>query len=509
MQTTIKDIREITDSKEMYETKPHPFLSFFIYILMICIVGAGIWTYFGEIDIVSKGIGVVRPNENVSRIRNKVQGEVIESYMKEGKYVEKGDVLFSVGYEDLTLQLNQAENLLKEAENKLRLLIKLRDSVLQDTNLFSKNTEKEYYDRFLKYQQDYESLKNTLLIESKTETMTINQTEANRKLYKDKIVQYEKKIKELEEYKTSIEAEENMFEDKACALSLEFNTYLYKMHELKNTVNDRQITYDLNVLLDKDELIAKKELDDSKIALEYAQNEMTKLKLQTIGSIKNQLNELDSAKEMAITEQSKLIVDEKLLNANDKGRKLSVEKFQTDILVNLYNQIDEQQLLYQTREKEVASIKLAIEDCKMTAPINGTLHITQEVNKGDLIGSGTDIATIIPTNDSMYKVEIFMPNRDIAGIKRGDTIKYKFDALPYKEYGQLEGTITNISVDARTNDASGVSGYLVEGSIANTTVYSYKGDSAEIKVGMTCEAHVITEQKKILYYLLEKINLME
>lgn len=238
----------------------------------------------------------------MSRIRNKVQGEVVESYIQEGKYVEKGAVLLSVGYEDLTLQLDQAASLLKEAENKLNLLCKLRDSILQGNNLFAKDIEKEYYDRFVKYQQDYASLKNTTLIESKTERITIAQTQASRQLYEDKIVQYETKTKELEAYKKSIEMEENLFEDKECALSLEFNTYLYKLYELKNTIKDAQLTYDLNVILDENGLVAEKELEDSKVALEYAQNEITKLKLQTIGTIKSQLDELATAKETAIAE---------------------------------------------------------------------------------------------------------------------------------------------------------------------------------------------------------------
>ncbi|MBZ4647232.1 MAG: hypothetical protein JG777_2721 [Clostridia bacterium] len=34
-------------------------------------------------------------------------------------------------------------------------------------------------------------------------------------------------------------------------------------------------------------------------------------------------------------------------------------------------------------------------------------------------------------------------------------------------------------------------------------------EKAEIKVGMACEAQVITKTKKVLYYLLEKINLKE
>lgn len=52
-----------------------------------------------------------------------------------------------------------------------------------------------------------------------------------------------------------------------------------------------------------------------------------------------------------------------------------------------------------------------------------------------------------------------------------------------------------------------VSYYFVESEIENKPLFSYKGEQGEIKIGMTCEAQVVTKQKKILYYLLEKINL--
>lgn len=38
---------------------------------------------------------------------------------------------------------------------------------------------------------------------------------------------------------------------------------------------------------------------------------------------------------------------------------------------------------------------------------------------------------------------------------------------------------------------------------------SYKGIVKEIKVGMVCEAQVVTKSRKILWWLLEKINLLD
>ena len=509
MKPVINDIRVISDSKEMYESKPHPFLSIFIYILLICIILAFIWMYFGEIDIVSKGRGVVRPNENVSMIRNKVQGEVLVSNLEEGTIVTQGDILLTIAYDNLEIKRLQSEELLRDTEQKLSLLKKFSNSIEQDINLFSKDTEKEYYERYIKYKQDYISLTNGVSIENRTDKITTIQTQISKDVYEDKITEYTITCTQLDQYIQSIEKGENVFTDKNCTYALEFENYLIKIKELQRNINNKEFTYKLNQELKENDLIAEKDYESSKEDLEFANNELAQLKTSTFKNVQDQMKEITSAKKLAEQELNKLILDPYLIETNLEQRELTLKQYKTDILVDLYNKIQEQDTLYRSQKRELESIELAISDCTIKAPIDGTIHITQEVSKGDLLGSGTDIATVIPINDSMYKIEIFMPNSEIASLKIGDTIKYKFDALPYKEYGQFEGTINNISTDAKVSDTQGISGYIIEGSISNETVYSYKNEPAQIKIGMTCEAHVITEQKKILFYLLEKVNLLD
>jgi HlyD family secretion protein len=122
---------------------------------------------------------------------------------------------------------------------------------------------------------------------------------------------------------------------------------------------------------------------------------------------------------------------------------------------------------------------------------------------------GKEVATIIPENGESFKIQMYVPNKDISNIDVGDQVKYRFDALPYKEYGVLEGKIKSISVDASYNEAQGTSYYLVESTVVNKPMVSYKGTQATIKVGMSLEAQVITESKSILHYLLEKIDLWD
>ena len=57
MKTYIQDLKDITDSREMLESKPHFFLAWFAYILIGILVVALIWSYFGQIEDYVKAVG--------------------------------------------------------------------------------------------------------------------------------------------------------------------------------------------------------------------------------------------------------------------------------------------------------------------------------------------------------------------------------------------------------------------------------------------------------------------
>ena len=188
---------------------------------------------------------------------------------------------------------------------------------------------------------------------------------------------------------------------------------------------------------------------------------------------------------------------------------LDLQIYHNRSLLDIQNTITSDEKALISLEKNLKSIGLNIEDSIVTAPIAGVVNVTTQINKGDLLQSGQEIATIVPEHNTKYRVEINVSNKDIANIKVGRKIKFHFLALPYKEYGELKGKITSIGIDSKINQQTADSLYLVESTIENKPLYSYKGTKAEIKVGMLCEAQVITKTKKILYYLLEKIDLMD
>ena len=88
-----------------------------------------------------------------------------------------------------------------------------------------------------------------------------------------------------------------------------------------------------------------------------------------------------------------------------------------------------------------------------------------------------------------------------------DKIKYNFEAFPHGDYGHLTGEITNISVDSLVSENQNV--YKVSATLNETIAQSYNGEVSQVKVGMSAEAQIITDEKSILRFLLEKINLVD
>lgn len=170
---------------------------------------------------------------------------------------------------------------------------------------------------------------------------------------------------------------------------------------------------------------------------------------------------------------------------------------QQENLASQLNELDSQ--IKQTEEK--------IAQGTIVAEQSGIVSVLSTLVKGDSIAAGTQIATIIPPSESEFKVQLYVSNSDIAGISVGDDVKFNLSALPSNQYGMINGKVTSISTDTLVQDGQHSGYYLVECSIANTTLTDKDGNSGSVVIGMQVEAKIVTENKTIIRYLLEKINL--
>ncbi|MEM3904894.1 MAG: HlyD family efflux transporter periplasmic adaptor subunit [Sulfolobales archaeon] len=157
---------------------------------------------------------------------------------------------------------------------------------------------------------------------------------------------------------------------------------------------------------------------------------------------------------------------------------------------------------------DLQNVNLAIEDYIINSPADGKIDMITSIKEGDLVQSGLEMVKIIPDNPE-YIVKLYIPNKDIANVKVGQKIKYHILALPYQEYGELSGEIVKLSIDSRLDKQSGLNYYEAEATIDNKPLYNRKREEKNIRVGMIVEAHVIGHREKMLYYLLEQLNLKD
>lgn len=718
----IQNLSEITDSREMLEAKPHKFTSIFAYGLIGILAIALIWSYFGEIDIVTKTKGVVTSNDKTISVLNEVDGKVVNVNFKEGQSVKEGDILYTLDCKDATLNKESYEKQLKILQTDTDNINKLRQSILENTNYFDANNpdEADYYNKYVQYSTTNEKLSLTesqtdlqtnvsnenKLILSKSYTQQISEnndilngldtllqsikdnknnfsgaddkysseysdyeyalqslqnTIEQRKTelqnattkYKEAMddyesqmdnatVEYNSSILKLQQYKSnylanlqdnitqaensssninydyptvnaqisqtqktidnlqllvqSINQGQNLFTDSNSTYYKQYvdytnnlqkytgadqdkykNSYLLSVNQsidnakntleqLKSTssvvstkddtVNDTidklkklqsSIEDDSNDFSDSDneyynkfkeyednvkelknniktqkDLISslKKKKDDiiddynnqisaTQKVLDNAKVDLDKFKNKSALDIKDKLDDVkkDTEKVQSELEQSRITPE--LDAVNQEMATNDITKYKMDTLVKLDDTAKENEQKIDELKTNIGTLQFTIDKSTVKAAIDGTVNVKTDISKGQLLKSGEEILSVIPQDSSEYKVKLYVSNKDIAGIKTGQNIKYHFEALPYKEYGELRGTITDIATDATVDAKTGISYYLVESEIENKPLFSYKGEEGEIKMGMTCEAQVITKQKKILYYLLEKIHLKD
>ncbi|AQS08226.1 HlyD family secretion protein [Clostridium saccharobutylicum] len=140
------------------------------------------------------------------------------------------------------------------------------------------------------------------------------------------------------------------------------------------------------------------------------------------------------------------------------------------------------------------------------AQCDGIISLIQDINVGDFIQNGIEIAKIIPSNQTQKKVNLYINNEDILNIKQGQDVSLEILSLPQTEYGAIKTTLENISNDAKSSNGNNY--YTATCSLDTINIKDIKGNSLDIKNGMMVKARIINRQVSYFKYFLEKINIL-
>lgn len=545
-------MKDMSDSTEVYESKPNRFLIYTIYLILTILVVAVLWMAFFKIDIVVKSNGIFKGSNAVYEISSGVTGSVKETCIESGQYVNEGDILYILTIDELSDTILRYQNELEVANERLEILSAYEKSLDGDKTELEALSDNSYYEEFI----DRRDLlfANVKLSESDTAGQ-IALYQGNVNSISATIAKYNEKIGNLNAVKQCIIARNNTFDSSEgiyySMVSSYLASYNYTSLQYDNQINEYQRQIDeyeeqIKKVEDavskeeepatEDESVSGNDVTDGTITEAVTTNTMT----VDTQALKEQRDALITARDLLQTEKKQAVmnlelqqiatIEQQISGYNDTILSLESNLTSANLQLDAVNGVDNEAketvailtekgniaaeiLTYEDRVEEcetyLKSYDIQNDNCIIKANVSGYFYTSQELKTGSFVQEGTSIGTIYPEAESKYYAEIYVENTDIAKIKEGQEVKFEIAAYPSSEYGYFDGTVENIAKDISINQSTGYAYYLVRVSCENMTLHGKDGEEATLMNGMACQAKIVVDEKTVLTYLLEKIDLLD
>lgn len=623
MKGIVLDLKDISDSREVMESKEAPGIRWFIYIVLAVFIAALGFSFFSEVDEYSRVTGEVRTASAAGSVMSASGCKLSSINVEEGQSVKEGDVLFTLDSDYADEQKSILEGKLENYESELDNTKLLKQSVEENKNLFSKSDEdSKYYYRYEQYKngvllssQEIErsQLNNSLTSEEKTNTLKTtedsiktkkDQLAAYRDLlsavrndtaytgssslagadYSDYKTSYDKAAKLAEQYRTAYEAAEGKLgsQDTVTAFQLEsaksdadtaaaavsscrssylsdirtqiilltnqiandanadhsaldsynelktaieqgldfsssnqaaqseYNSYISDITSLSADYENKMSAYEelYNTYSAQSTAVSQSDVDSARIAYESALLDADSVKNGYISKINAAIVQLEE--EIKTLEANKKSLELAIKGADDlkEYEKLSGDKLKNEAIVSLNAEIDSIKENISSVEAQLTEVNETIKNSEIRASMDGTVTLLDERHTGDIVQAGETLCTLVPDTDSL-KVTLYIPENEVSKIEVGQKTEYMFDSIPYTEYGKVTGEIKSVSADSISNQNTGMKYYVAQADLSAMSLENGKGEVREIKNGMLVQGKVISNSKKTIVWLLEKMNLKD
>ena len=184
------------------------------------------------------------------------------------------------------------------------------------------------------------------------------------------------------------------------------------------------------------------------------------------------------------------------------------------------NQIDRNRASLDQEASENAARKTMV----ISAPYAGTITALN-LKAGQSVQSGQTLATLVPqaadsdaSGPGPLQAQLFAPSRTAGFVRTGQTVYLRYDAYPYQKFGLHQGRITSVSAtpfapselppnlaeQLLTQAGSKEALYRVNVSLEAQSIQAY-GEALPLKAGLTVEADVLQERRKVWEWVLEPV----
>jgi protease secretion system membrane fusion protein len=161
------------------------------------------------------------------------------------------------------------------------------------------------------------------------------------------------------------------------------------------------------------------------------------------------------------------------------------------------------------REAEALQSRIAGQDYELAnsevkAPVDGTVVGLAVFTAGGVVGSGTKMMDLVPTDDELI-VEGQLPVNLIDRVHVGLPVELIFSAFNVNKTPHIPGVITQVSADRTVEERSGVPYYKVRARVSAEGAKLIAQKKLVIQSGMPVEMFVKTGERTLMSYLLKPV----
>jgi HlyD family secretion protein len=441
-QKTSQDF-EIADTDAIYEQGPSKPLLITVVSLLTFFIGSVVFASLSQVDTSVSARGeflTATPNVVVEASASSVVKSV---EVERGDKVEKGQIIAYL--DDTVVKVNLRQNQ-EKIDNIYQSLIRfnMEQALVDDIQKFKLNVQ---LDNLYQKTVDKLGLKNTPLKLSDLYKTTLIK----------KVLEYSEKMKSFES-KLNKTRNEYMSSKELLEISKKQTEIKSKLTKVQKDLYDRKIGSLLKYLSAKDALL---NAEKSQFNAET-----------TITKLASEITTQTADKQAFIASwASKLTGD--ITAKNEELMQLEQEKIKLSRLVD---------------------------NIIVKSPAEGIVLDVPAVSSGGNIREGEPIVTLVQSNQPLF-LEVDIDPKKITDMKLGMDVSVKLDAMPFQEFGGLDGELIYISNDTFNESVSGDKGVFYRGRVKVQNVEdSQMPKDFVLSQGMLASADIMVGKRPLISY---------
>ncbi|MGK7943531.1 MAG: HlyD family efflux transporter periplasmic adaptor subunit [Microcystaceae cyanobacterium] len=463
-------------TQEILDTLPKVWTRGLLYFLFIFIGITIPWAMFSKIDETGVAKGRLVPQGKTLTLDTPVSGTVAKMTVKEGDLVQKGQPLVELESDLVMSEIQQEKDKIEGQKNRLHQLELLKNQLLISLRTQQQQNQARQLEKQVQveqYRQQLQSLKNAEQLRKVEKLAQVNQAkqslEDSQKATQLAKISWQHSQQEVQRYQQAV--------DQGIVAAVQVSNREEQAREKQRLFEQAQSDIAQNKLRFQQQKSSYQRM------LKEASAEIKQVKLQ-IKEREKSYQSLVHSGQLAILKS-----EEQLNNIQTEITTLKAEISQSKSRIKA--------LQFQLNQRVVKS------------PIEGLIFQLPLKGEGEVLQTGEMIAEIAPKGTSLI-LKAQMATTESGSLSKGMSVKLKFDAYPFKDYGIIEGELVQISPTTKITETSEgeVASYELEIHL-NKTCIPTSNECLPLRPGDTATAEVIVRERRMIDLILDPFKQLQ